>query len=98
MHVPDVVGVWAASSVGTPNHNAVFIDVMLQQPIPHQVCRQEVYLKKSVNWELVRGDVKGLNFNEIIWFLCLTSSPKDALLRIIRDRVSKQTIVVRTGD
>ena len=25
------------------------------------VYRQEVYLKNSVDWELVRGDLKGLN-------------------------------------
>ena len=47
--VPDVVGVRVDSPVGTSNHRTVFIDV-LEQHIPHLVCRQEVYLKNSVSW------------------------------------------------
>ena len=42
---------------------------VMEQPIPHMVCRQEVYPKNSVNWELVR-DVKGLNWNGIIRSSC----------------------------
>ena len=57
---------------------------------------QEVYLKISVEW--VRGDVKGLIWNGIIRSPCPVSSLSKALLRVIRDRVPKQTIVFRTGD
>ena len=64
--VPDVVVVRVGSPVGILDHSAVFIDVVLEQPIPHLVCRHEVYLKNSVDWKLVRGDVKGLNWNGII--------------------------------
>ena len=74
------------------------MDVMLQQPIPHLVCRQEAYLKNSIDWELLRGDGKGLNWNGITRFPCSVSSLNEALLRVIRDRVPKRTIVVRTGD
>ena len=59
--VPDVVRLQVDSPVGTLDHSAIFIDVVLEQPIHHSVYRQEVYLKNSVDWELVRGDVKGLN-------------------------------------
>ena len=47
--VTDVVGVRVGSLVGTSNHRAVFMDVVLEQPIPHFVCKQKVYLKNSVN-------------------------------------------------
>ena len=66
--VPDVVAVRVSSSVVNSDHSVVFIDVVLVQPILHQVCRQEVYPKNSVDWELIRGDVKGLNWNEFIRF------------------------------
>ena len=71
---------------------------MLEQPIPYLVCRQEVYRKNSVNWELVKGDVKGPNWNGIIKSPCPRSSLHEALLRVIRNRVHKRTIVVKTGD
>ena len=66
--VPDVVGVWV---IGTSDHSAVFTDVVLERPIPHLLRRQEVYLTKSVDWELVRGDVKSLHWNGIIRSPCL---------------------------
>ena len=47
--VSDAVGVWAGSPVGTSVHSAVFINFVLKQLIPHLVCRQEVYLKNSVD-------------------------------------------------
>ena len=59
--VPDVAGVQFGSPVGTSDHSAVFIDIVLEQLIPHLVGRQKVYLKNSVDWKLVTGDVKGLN-------------------------------------
>ena len=59
--VPDIAGVRVGSPVGASDQSATFIDVVLEQSIPHLVCRQEVYLKNSVDWELVKGDVKGLN-------------------------------------
>ena len=43
--------------IGTSDHNALFIDVVLEQLIPHLMCRQEIYLKNSVDWELVRREV-----------------------------------------
>ena len=95
--VPDVVGVRVSSPVGASDHSAVFIDV-LNQPIPHLVCRREVYFKNSVDWELDRGNVKGLNWNRIIRFPCPVSSINEALMRVNRDRVPKQTIEARTGD
>ena len=56
--------------VGTPvetsDYCVTFADVVLEQPSPHLECRQKVYLKNPVDWELVREDVKGLNWNEII--------------------------------
>ena len=48
--------------------------------------------------ELVRGDVKGLKWNRIIRSPCPVSSLNEALLRLIKGRVSKRTIVIRTGD
>ena len=39
--------------------------------------------------------MKGLNWNEIIKSPCLESSLNEAMLRVIRDRVSKRTIAVR---
>ena len=41
-NVPGVEGVWVGSPVGTSDHSAVFIDVILQQPIPDLVYNQEV--------------------------------------------------------
>ena len=69
---------------------------MLEQPINHLMCRQEVYLKNSVDWNLVRGYVKSLNWNEIIRFPFPALS--EALLCAIRDRVPKRTVMVRTRD
>ena len=57
---------------------------------------QEVYFKNCVDWKLVRGDAKGLNLNEISRSPSSVSSLNEALLRVIRDRVSNRTIVVRT--
>ena len=74
------------------------MDVLLEQPIPYLVCRQEVYLKNSVDWDLVRRDVKGPNWNEITRFPCPISSLNESLLRVTGGKVSKQTIVVRTND
>ena len=48
--------------------------------------------------KLVREDVNGLNWNEIIRSPCPVSLLSEALLRVIRDRVPKRMIVVRTGD
>ena len=77
---------WFGLPIGTSNHSATFIDFVLEQPFPHLVCRQEVYLKSSVNWQLVKEDVKDLNWNEIIRFPCPVSSLNESLLRILRDR------------
>ena len=94
--VPDVVGVRV--DLSTSDDSAIFIDVMLEQSIPHLVCRQEVHLKNSVDSELVRRDVKDLNWNGIIRFPYPASSLNESLLRVSKDRVSKRTIVVRTDD
>ena len=56
----------------------LFIHVVLEQPIPH--CKQEVYLKNSGIWELVRGDVQGLNSKGVTRFHCLVSSLNEAPL------------------
>ena len=77
---------------------SLFINVVLEQPIPHLVCRQEVYLKTSVDWELVSRDVKGLDYHEIIRPCCPVSLLNEVLLRVIRDRAPKRTIAVRMGD
>ena len=52
-----------------------FYRCLLEQPITHMTCRREVYLENSVDWELVKGDAKSINRNEII------------RLRVVRDRV-----------
>ena len=96
--VPDVLWVQVRLSVGTSDHRAVFVYVVLEQPILQLVCRQEVFLRNSVDWELVRGYVKGPNWNGIITSHCSASSLNKALLCVIRDRVPKQTFVVITGD
>ena len=62
----DVVGIQGGSPVGTLDCRAIFINAVRQQSILHLLYRQEVYLKISMNWELVRGDVKGLNWKGII--------------------------------
>ena len=54
------------SPIGPSNHSALLIDVVLEQLIPHLLCRQEVYLKNSLYFELVSGDLKGLDWHEII--------------------------------
>ena len=59
---------------------------------------QGVNLKNSVNWELVREDVNGLAWNEMIRIPCPVSSLNEALLRVLRNRVPKWTIRVRTSD
>ena len=96
--VPALVGIQVDSPVGTSGHSAVFIDDVLEQPIPLSVCRQKVYLKNSVDWELVREEVMSLNRNEFIRSLYPVPSLNEALLHVIRERVPKRTIVIRTGD
>ena len=49
-------------------------------------------MKNSVDWELVRGDVKGFDWNEIVRFPCPVSSVSEAMLLVLRDRVSKRMI------
>ena len=51
----------------------------------------------SVDWEMVRADVKGLNWNDVIRSFYPVLSLNEALLRVIRGRIPKRTIVVRTG-
>ena len=60
-NVPNLVWIVISSPVGTSGHSAVSIDVILEQ-----VCRQKVHLKNSVDWDLVREILMGLNWNEII--------------------------------
>ena len=75
------------SPIGISNHSVVFRDVVLEQPIPHLVYRQEIYLTISVNWKLVNRDMKDLKWNEIIRSPFPVSSLSEALLLFIRDRV-----------
>ena len=62
------------------------------------MCGLEAYLKNSVEWELVREDVKGLSWNEVVTSPFPVSSLNEALLRVIRDKFLKQTIVGIMGD
>ena len=48
--VPDVAGVRNGSPVGTAEYSVIFMDVVMEQPIPHLVSRQEVYRKNFVDW------------------------------------------------
>ena len=66
--------------------------------MPLLMCIQEICLNNSVDWDLVRGDVKCLNWNAMISPSCPVSLLNEALLHVIWDRVLKRTIVVRTGD
>ena len=43
--VHDLFEVWVGSPVGTSDHSAIFIDVVLE----YLVCRQEAYLNNSVD-------------------------------------------------
>ena len=52
----------------------------------------------SLNWELIRRDVNGYNWNGIIRYPCSVLSLHETLFRFIGDGVSKRTIVVSTGD
>ena len=52
LDVPDLKEVRVGSTVWTSDQSAVFIDTVLEKPILHLVCRQEVYLKNSVDWKL----------------------------------------------
>ena len=79
--VPDFVG-RVRSPGGISDHRAVYIDGVVDQPIPHWVCRQEAYPKNSVDWKLVR-DVKGLNWNGINRSPCPVSSLNEALFLVI---------------
>ena len=72
--------------------------IVLEQPTSHLVCGQEVYLKNSVDWKLVRGDVNGFDLNEIIRFPCPASLLNEAFLRVCRGNVPKRTLVVSTSD
>ena len=47
--VSDVLGVRVDSPVGTSAYSAIFMGIVLEQPIPHLVRRQEGYLKNSAD-------------------------------------------------
>ena len=81
--VPGVVGVHVGSTIRTSDHSIVFIEVVLEQSIPHLVCRQKVFLKNSVDWEMIRRHVKGLNCNRILRFLCPVSLRNEALFCVL---------------
>ena len=51
-----------------------------------------------MDWKLVRGNLKGLNWNGIIRSSFSLSSLNEALLRVIRDTFPRRTIVIRTDD
>ena len=91
--VAEVLGVRVGSPVVASDHSIIFKDVVQEKPIPRLVCRQEVNLKNSVDLEVVRGDVKLLNWNRLNRCPCQVSSLNEALLHVIRGRVSKRTIV-----
>ena len=42
-----------------------------------------------MDWELVRGDVKGLGWDDIIRSPCPASSLNEVLLRVLRNRIFK---------
>ena len=96
--VHDIVGIWVDPPVGTSDNSAVLMNVVLEQPIPHEMCRQEVYLKNSVDWELVRGVVMSLIWRGAIRCPCPVSSLNGALIHVLKDRVPKPTLVVRSGN
>ena len=79
------VGVRVGSPVGAQDHSTAFVNVVLEQPIPRVVSRQVVYLRNSVEWELMRGDVNGRSWNRIIRSPCLASLLNETLLRVVRD-------------
>ena len=70
---------------GTSDYYTIFIDVSLEQPIPHLMSRQEICCKNSRNWKLVRGDVKGLKCNRIMSFSCPDSSLNETLVLVAKD-------------
>ena len=41
----DIAEVMVGSPVEISDHSAVLIDVVLEQPIPYMLCRQEVHLR-----------------------------------------------------
>ena len=43
----DVEGVRVSAPTETSDHSAVFMDVVLEQLIPHLVCRQEVSISRT---------------------------------------------------
>ena len=82
--VSDVVGVEVGSQVGTSDHSAVL----------WMLCRSNIFLiwcigrksiSRTLDWELMRRDVKGLNWNGIITFPCSISSLNEAFLRVTRE-------------
>ena len=85
--VPDFVEVRVDSPAETSDHSASLVVL-------------EVYLKNSVDSELVRGDVHGCNWNGIVRFPCSESSLNESLLRAIKDRVPQAELYLpfRTGE
>ena len=94
----DVVGVQVDSPVGTSDYGAVFTDVVIEQPIPHLVYKQEVYLKNSEGRVLVKRDVKDLNLNGSIRSSCLVSSLCEAYCVLLGSIKSSSRRVIRMGD
>ena len=85
--IPDGVEIRVGSTLGTSDHSAIFMNVVLEQAIPHLGGRQAGYLKNYVDWTLVGGDVKSLNWNGIIRFLCPLSSLSEVLLQALLTNV-----------
>ena len=82
----DLVGIRVGLPIRTSDHSAFIIDVVIMQPILQLECRQEVYLKNTVDWELISGDGKSLGWNESTRSSCLGPSLNEALLRILKMR------------
>ena len=51
-----------------------------------------------MDWKLVRGHVKGLDWNEIIRSSFPASSINEALLRVLNNRAPMRSTVVKTDD
>ena len=94
--VPDLVSVDVGSPIGSSDHSALQVKLSLNQTPSHTVVEREVFLKNSVNWDLVRGDVLGMDWRYILGSDCPASSLNRVLSGIVVARVPTRTLRINS--
>ena len=96
--VPDIVNVEICAPVGSSDHSSLKVSLELRQLNVITTSRREIYLKRNVDWDLVRTDVRDLPWHNILHSPDPIDALNNAFSEIIKRRVPVKSLVLRSGD